>query len=280
MYRSISKILVAMVVLLSFTACEAQIKDAKTATVKIYGNCDMCKETIEKAGNSKKLAKVDWNTDTKMATFTYDAQKTNPDEILKRIALAGYDSDKFLAPDEAYSKLPECCQYKREVKPVTATAQQPVNPETPKPQMQEKNELQPVFERYFSLKDALVKTDGNNASERAKELVKAIGAVKMGQLETDTHMVWMKVMASLKEHAEHIADTKDIQHQRDHFMDLSQNIHDLVKASKLQAPVYYQFCPMANNGKGAHWLSKENAIKNPYYGAKMMTCGKTVETIR
>ena len=269
-----------MVVLLSFTACEAQIKDAKTATVKIYGNCDMCKETIEKAGNIKKQAKVDWNTDTKMATFTYDAQKTNPDEILKRIALAGYDSDKFLAPDQAYSKLPECCQYTREAKPVAATAQKPLNPEAPKPEMQEKNELQPVLERYFLLKDALVKTDANNTSEKAKELVKAIAAVKMGQLETDTHMVWMKVTGSLKEHAEHIADTKDIQHQRDHFMDLSQNIHDLVKASKPQTPVYYQFCPMANDGKGAYWLSKENAIKNPYYGAKMMTCGKTVETIR
>ena len=37
---------------------------------------------------------------------------------------------------------------------------------------------------------------------------------------------------------------------------------------------------MANGGKGANWLSKENAVKNPYYGSQMLTCGSTVETIK
>jgi hypothetical protein len=37
---------------------------------------------------------------------------------------------------------------------------------------------------------------------------------------------------------------------------------------------------MANYGKGANWLSKENAVKNPYYGSQMLTCGKVVETIK
>ena len=48
MNKSISKVLAAIIVLLSFTACEAQIKNAKTETVKIYGNCDMCEKAIEK----------------------------------------------------------------------------------------------------------------------------------------------------------------------------------------------------------------------------------------
>ena len=90
----------AITLLLSFTACNAQIKNSKTETVKIYGNCGMCETTIEKAGNLKKTAEVDWNKDTKIATITYDEKKTNQDEILKRIALSGYDSDKFLAPDD------------------------------------------------------------------------------------------------------------------------------------------------------------------------------------
>lgn len=37
---------------------------------------------------------------------------------------------------------------------------------------------------------------------------------------------------------------------------------------------------MANDGKGANWLSKENVIKNPYYGSEMLHCGKTVEIIK
>ena len=90
-------------VLLSMSACYAQIKDAKTETVKIYGNCGMCKTTIETAGNSKKISKVSWDKETKMATLTYNPNKTSQDAILKKIALAGYDSDKFLAPDDVYA---------------------------------------------------------------------------------------------------------------------------------------------------------------------------------
>jgi hypothetical protein len=71
-----------------------KLKIKKTETVKVFGNCDMCKANIEKAGNIKKTAEVIWDKDSRMAT-TYDAAKTNTDEILKRIALVGYDSDKF-----------------------------------------------------------------------------------------------------------------------------------------------------------------------------------------
>lgn len=53
-----------------------------------------------------------------------------------------------------------------------------------------------------------------------------------------------------------------------------------MKVAKTETPTYYQFCPMANGGKGANWLSKENEVKNPYYGSEMLTCGKVVETIK
>jgi copper chaperone CopZ len=281
MNKLISQLLVIITVLLSFTSCNAQIKNAKTETVKIYGNCGMCEETIEKAGNLKKIAKVDWNVDTKMATITYDAKLTDQDAILKRIALSGYDSDKFLAPDKAYSKLPNCCQYDRPKKEI-------VNKETPKTEisgmtMTENQELVPlkaVFENYFSIKDALVKTDGNTASAKATALLSAINAVKMETLKIDEHLVWMKVLANLKEDAEHISDTKDAGHQRDHFATLSKSIYELIKVSKQDTPTYFQHCPMANDGKGADWLSKENTIKNPYFGSMMLSCGKTVETIK
>lgn len=277
----------AITLLLSFTACNAQIKNAKTETVKIYGNCAMCKSTIEKAGNIKKVAQVDWNKDTKTAVLTYDSTKTNQDEILKRIALAGYDSDQFLASDDVYAKLPECCQYERVNKTVTKT--ETSKTDTSKMEMhnhsamtetpQNANQLKAVFDNYFSIKDALVKSDGNMASAKAKDLNNAIYSVKMEALSTEEHSVFMQVMKDLAFDAEHIAETKDVGHQRDHFTTLSNNMYKLIKVSKQEAPVYYQQCPMFNDGKGANWLSKENAIKNPYYGSQMLTCGSTVETI-
>ena len=279
------KYLMTALVMLSFGVSNAQIKNSKTETVKIYGNCGMCKSTIEKAGNLKKVANVDWNKDTKIATITYDTTKTNQDEILKRIALSGYDSDKFLAPDDVYANLHGCCQYERVNKSVTETepsitATHDHSNLTTISEKQETNQLKAVFESYFAVKDALVKTDGNTASLKAKDLSNAISAVKMETLTTDEHNVWMKVMKDLLFDAEHISDTKDIGHQRDHFMSLSKNMYELIKVSKSETPVYYQYCPMANGGKGANWLSKENAIKNPYYGSQMLTCGSTIETIK
>lgn len=276
--------------LLSSVAGNAQIKNAKTETVKVYGNCGICKKTIEKAGNLKKVVSVDWNKNTKMATVTYNSKKTNQDEILKRIALAGYDSDKFLAPDKVYKDLAECCKYERVGKiPIKSDAvvenhtestkgeaQNPIKSE----QMKPANQIKAVFDNYFAVKDALVKTDGATASTKSAELLKSINVVKMDQLETDVHMLWMEVLADLKEDAARIAETKDASRQRDYFMTLSKNIYSLMKASKYDETVYYQFCPMANDGKGANWLSKDNEIKNPYYGSQMMNCGKTVETIK
>ncbi len=74
MKNSFKKIMVAVFVLLSITI-NAQIKNSKTETVKIYGNCGMCESIIEKAGSIKKIAKVDWDQETKMATLTYNSKK-------------------------------------------------------------------------------------------------------------------------------------------------------------------------------------------------------------
>jgi hypothetical protein len=52
-------------------------------------------------------------------------------EILKRIALAGYDNNEFLAPDDVYANLPECCQYDRVGKLETAKADTKVNHSKP-----------------------------------------------------------------------------------------------------------------------------------------------------
>jgi hypothetical protein len=141
-------------------------------------------------------------------------------------------------------------------------------------------DISKVLSAYIQLKDALVKSDGTSSSNASKTLLTTIQEVNMSELNTDTHTQWMKVVNDLKEDAEHISETKEITHQRDHFMSLSKNLYAVLKVSKSETPVYYQFCPMANKGKGANWLSLENKIKNPYYGNQMLTCGKVVETIQ
>ncbi len=311
-------IFISTIMLLSLTMAHAQIPNSKTETVTVSGNCGMCKKTIEAAGTSKKVSSTEWNKETKVATITYNTRKTTLDEVLKNISLAGYDNDKYLAPSETYNKLPGCCQYDRTKKTAAITEKNPeqkpameagheghdhgAKPETKvanepkKPEHMENmhnqhdhksadnamksDPMTPVFDSYFMLKDALVKSDGVAAAKESAALLAALNNVQMKQLSMESHTVWMKVMDELKFDAEHIAETKDVPHQRDHFISLSDNMYAMMKVNATKTPVYYQHCPMANEGKGANWLSKESTVKNPYYGSKMLSCGKTVETIK
>ncbi|MES2133148.1 MAG: DUF3347 domain-containing protein [Bacteroidota bacterium] len=266
--------------MLIYTSGIAQIKNIKTETVKIAGNCDMCKTTIENAGNKKKMSKVDWNKDSKMATLTFDSKTTSADEVLKRIALAGYDNEKYLAPEDAYAKLPECCKYERRKTSITtiipkneAVVQDTIRKEAVSPLLE-------VYTAYFGLKDALIANDGVMASNKAKELFKAIDKVPMDKMIAEQHTVWMTYMAKLSYDAEHIKGVTETAHQREHFSSLSKNMFEVMKAIKPSYPIYFDHCPMYNDGKGGNWISKEAVIKNPFYGSQMLSCGKTVETLK
>ena len=81
--------------------------------VKVAGNCEMCKDRIETAAKSVSGVEfASWDIQTKTLDVNFDATKTNSEEIQKTIAKAGHDTEKFKAPDEVYSKLPECCLYR------------------------------------------------------------------------------------------------------------------------------------------------------------------------
>lgn len=279
---------------ITISSCIAQIKNAKTETVKVYGNCETCKKKIETAANKKHISKAVWSIDNKTAVLTYDSTKTNADAILKQIALAGYDNQNYMAPDNAYSSLDMCCQYDRkkssQVKQSGGDSNMNMHHDMSNMQPQDtakkvsentkvENPLNAVYTAYFALKDALTKDDGSTAAAKAKELFKAIDAVPMEKLNSSQHTVWMKYQKQLSYDAEHIKGVTENEHQREHFISLSKNMFEVMKVIKYDATVYYDFCPMANDGKGATWLSLQQPIANPYMGKSMPTCGKVQDTI-
>lgn len=152
----------------------------------------------------------------------------------------------------------------------------PIKPEATSIEIVDSSQLQAVYDAYFTVKDALIKSDSKLTSTKAAALVTAISAVKMDKLKSDEHTVWMKVMKKLTADAKSISATTDLKKQRETFKSLSKNTYDLIKVSKSEQVVYKQYCPMAD----ADWLSKEKAVKNPYYGSSMLTCGNVVETIK
>lgn len=296
--KFLKNIAMPLTALFIFTSCFAQIPKAKTDAVIVYGNCGMCEKTIEKAAFIKGEAKADWDQDTKMAQITFDSSKTNADAVLQRIAAVGYDSEKFTSPDDVYAKLPGCCQYDRPKKTEASNSTAkvntiekastvkdvsvPSNEEMVKKQATSQssgNPLSEVYSAYFALKNGLVASDGSAAATQAKILFDAVANVKMEVMNAAQHTAWMKYEQKLSADAGKIKDTQKVKQQREYFASLSKNMYEVMKVIKPETPVYYDHCPMYNDGKGGDWLSTEKAINNPYYGKQMLTCGSVTETL-
>ena len=88
---------------------------AKQETVKVYGNCGMCKSHIEKAAMQAGATSAVWNKNTKFLTLKFDASKTDSKKIQEKVADAGYDTQDATSNKEAYDNLDECCKYERKV---------------------------------------------------------------------------------------------------------------------------------------------------------------------
>ena len=127
-----------------------------------------------------------------------------------------------------------------------------------------------LLSSYYGIKDALVADNVKSAAATATEFVKILNNGELKTIDAAKQKV-------LTEDAGKIAASNDLKSQRDYFTVFSTHIIALAKASKLSdEPVYELYCPM----KKSSWLSSKQAIRNPYYGSTMLTCGKVTETIK
>lgn len=108
--KTIKYFLSISILLIGFTSHSQTV--TKTETVKVSGNCSMCKARIEKAAKIDGVTKAEWSTKTKALTVTFDSTKVSSETIQKKVAAAGHDTEKVKAEQKVYDKLPGCCQYR------------------------------------------------------------------------------------------------------------------------------------------------------------------------
>jgi Cu(I)/Ag(I) efflux system membrane fusion protein len=129
---------------------------------------------------------------------------------------------------------------------------------------------------YLNLKDALVASDQELTQTLAKKgagIASELSGMPMDDMGK-SHIT--RLASQLKE----MGSKSDLEGQREVFVSLSQNMIQIGRQMQgLDAKLYVQNCPMANNDKGANWLSLEEEIRNPYYGDTMLTCGSIIDTI-
>lgn len=95
------------------TVLFAQENPQKTDSIKVSGECGMCKSRIEKALKHEGITAANWDDETKILVVTYDSTKITNDDIQKKVAVVGHDTEKYKADDKVYKKLPGCCLYDR-----------------------------------------------------------------------------------------------------------------------------------------------------------------------
>lgn len=128
------------------------------------------------------------------------------------------------------------------------------------------DQLNAIFKQYQQLTNALTAGD--------------VSAAKISALAIETGAARINGGKELEITAGKITDAKLLQVQRDNYALLSNEFIRLLRKSGLdQGELYIAHCPMARNDKGADWISHTKEIRNPYFGADMLTCGSVTETI-
>lgn len=133
-----------------------------------------------------------------------------------------------------------------------------------------------VLRDYFNLKDALIGDDNAKGKELGVTLVKSLNNLDLSKYNETQKTELKDIVQDAAEQAEHISEN-NITHQREHFKTLSKDVTDMVAITGTVNTLYQQFCPMYDGGSA--WLSMSKDIKNPYYGNKMLNCGKVQKEI-
>jgi mercuric ion binding protein len=96
------------------SSCNSSLENAKTLEFKVWGNCGMCKKTIEGSLKDKLgLYSAEWNVKSKQMKVVIDSTKVKSEEVHNFIAASGYDTDLMKGDDQAYAGLHSCCKYDR-----------------------------------------------------------------------------------------------------------------------------------------------------------------------
>lgn len=120
-----------------------------------------------------------------------------------------------------------------------------------------------VWQNYLHIRTALINADVNEAAAAAGNLMEALTSERV----------------DIKKAAMVISEADDIEAQRAAFAELSEEMEELLDGALSDGTIYKQHCPMAFDGTGANWFSEVSEIRNPYFGDKMLTCGKVVAEI-
>tara|TARA_R110000822_G_scaffold277603_1_gene399627 strand:- start:514 stop:1233 length:720 start_codon:yes stop_codon:yes gene_type:complete len=149
------------------------------------------------------------------------------------------------------------------------------------PEKNTKNALQEVVQAYLLLKDAFVMGDLKKIDDASAIMEQRVAAVGSNTLQEYGLAAWDQHSKLYCEKLKELRHIKGLEEKRSYFSHISEVIYCTIKSFDMKdgLELYATFCPMAFDGKGAYWISEDKEIRNPYYGDKMLKCGKIEEVL-
>ncbi|NCI49990.1 DUF3347 domain-containing protein [Sediminibacterium roseum] len=139
-----------------------------------------------------------------------------------------------------------------------------------------------LLTHYYDLKDNFITEQDSAIAKAARGLVAAADSLKIGELKGDTMIIaTAKTYAlGISAEAKGLLGEKTLDGKRKSFQMISEQLYDLVRTVRYdRAVIYHDYCPMAFNDQGAHWLSNTRDIRNPYIPKQMINCGEVKDSI-
>lgn len=142
-----------------------------------------------------------------------------------------------------------------------------------------RSEVAGVLDDYFELKNVFVESDAEAAENHTQSLVDRTRDVDASSLNEETAMIWASFADVIISSADRLIEHDDIDEQRIYFEDISETMIQIVDTFRpVGYDIYVQSCPMVRDGS-AEWLSRNEEIRNPYHGDRMLNCGEVIRRI-
>lgn len=143
-----------------------------------------------------------------------------------------------------------------------------------------KNQLNKVIDAYLKLKEALVEGNYNKAANNSSDLLAQLEKLDGKSLSGKARTFWDEKRSFLFEHARLSKKADTMEGKRENFVYLSQPLIKIVESFGANKTLYIDYCPMANNNRGAYWLSETEEINNPFMPETMLKCGEVKDVIK
>jgi Cu(I)/Ag(I) efflux system membrane fusion protein len=139
--------------------------------------------------------------------------------------------------------------------------------------------LEEATEQYLLLSNALIEDDSQGAVRFSEMMRETLFEADSDLLGEEALEFWSEQWAIINTRALALEQETELEAQRYEFEFLSEAMIRLIDGfDPLSFDVYVQRCPMVRDGS-ADWLSRDEAILNPYHGDSMLTCGSVVRQL-